>query len=91
MAKAERGNLFNIDDRHDTKSSKATHCSFSKYRVILYDLLMERMGDNGPAAFRAYSLSDLGINYDDDLTVEQTADLIQAAFDKPKVTVVLNK
>lgn len=91
MTKAERGRLFEVGGTHDATASKDKHCSFSNYRVILFDLLKEKMGDDGRVAFRQYPLLDLGIDYDDNLTVEETFEKIKAHFEQPKVTVHLKK
>lgn len=90
--KAERGKLFNWGQAQTIKSRKSDHCSFSRYKVLLFDHLLELMGDDlGRLAWREYPLRDLGVDYDVDLSVEETARKIAATVEPPKAVVVNTK
>lgn len=92
MLKAERGKLFNRDQNHDETAKKSYHCSFSKYRVLLFAYLEEMVGvERRSELWVNFSLIDLGLAYDRDQTVEETAQQMLGQDEKPKATVVYHK
>lgn len=87
--KAIRGNLFNIDGSFDLTSRKCDHVSFSRWRTMVFNHLEEILPvSEAHTAFHNFGLLELGLAYDHDKSVEEAANEISGASERPMVTVI---